>query len=172
MKEIIYNYDNLKETDITEVVVRTKALVINDDNIFIGNEDNVFQFPGGHLEDNESFNECLKREIMEETGIEIEDNNIEKPFMKVTYMNKDWPEKGKNRKAEIYYYVVKTNKYPDLTKTNYTENEKKHNFKIDIIPLKESIKIIENNIPNNEMNKVISPDMIEAIKEYLKQNGD
>ena len=173
MKEILYNYDNLKEEDITEVVIRTKALVINDGNIFVGNANNVFQFPGGHLEDGESFNECLKREILEETGIEIEDNEIEKPFMKIIYMNKDWPEKGKNRKAEIYYYIIKTSKYPDLSKTNYTENEKKHNFRVDTLPLKESIKIIEDNIPTNEMNKVISPDMIEAIKEYLKiSNGE
>lgn len=171
MKEIIYNYDNLINDDITETVIRTKALIINGKNIYIGNANDVFQFPGGHLEDNESFSDCLKREIMEETGIEIEDNDIDKAFMKVTYMNKDWPEKGKNRKAEIYYYVVKTNKYPDLTKTNYTENEKKHNFKVDIILLKDAIKIIENNINKNEMNKVISPDMIEAIKEYLKQEG-
>ncbi len=171
MKEIIYNYDNLKNDDITEIVIRTKALLINGENIFIGNSNDVFQFPGGHLEDNESFNDCLKREIMEETGIKIEDKDIGKLFMKVTYMNKDWPEKDKNRKAEIYYYIVKTNKYPDLTKTNYTENEKKNNFKVDILPLKDAINIIETNIPKNEMNKVISPDMIEAIKEYLKQEG-
>lgn len=29
VKETIYNYDYLKEEDVTEVVVRTKALIIN-----------------------------------------------------------------------------------------------------------------------------------------------
>ena len=29
MKETIYNYDYLKDEDITEVVIRTKALIIN-----------------------------------------------------------------------------------------------------------------------------------------------
>ena len=33
MKEIIYNYDYLKEEDITELVIRTKALIINNKNI-------------------------------------------------------------------------------------------------------------------------------------------
>ena len=128
MKEIIYNNDNLNDDDITELVVRTKALIINHGKILIGNENGVFQFPGGHLEKNESYNDCLKREILEETGIEFSDSEIEGPFMKVTFKNKDWPEVGKNRKSEIYYYVVYTDKNPDLTKTNYTENELKNNF--------------------------------------------
>lgn len=170
MKEIIYNYDYLNDNDITEIVIRMKGLIINDNNIFLGKEKNIYQFPGGHLEDNETFKDCLKREILEETGIELEDNEIKRPFMKVTYMNKDWPKIGNNRKAEIYYYVIETDKKPNLNKVNYTEHEKLGNFRIETIPINESISIIENNIPNNEKNKVIAPDMIMAIKEYLYQN--
>lgn len=169
MKEIIYNYDYLKESDITETVIRTKALLIKNDDIILGNENNIFQFPGGHLEEKESFEECLKREIKEETGIGITDNEIKKPFMKVTFLNKDWPEKGKNRKAEIYYYLIKTDKEPDLTKVSYTAHEKQGNFKLERIPLNLAIDVIKKNIPNNEKNKVIAPDMIMAIEEYLQQ---
>lgn len=171
MKETIYNYDYLKDEDITEIVIRMKALIINNKNIFLGNENNIYQFPGGHLEDNETFEECLKREVLEETGIEIEDNEIKRPFMKVTYMNKDWPEVGKNRKSEIYYYLIETTKRPNMDKVNYTEHEKQGNFKIESIPLNKSINIIENNISRNEKNKVIAPDMIMAITEYLRQCG-
>lgn len=172
MKETIYNYDYLDDDEITETVIRMKALIINDNNILIGNENGVFQFPGGHLEENESFNECLKREVLEEIGIEIDDSEIDRPFMKVTFKNKDWPEPGKNRKAEIYYYIVKTDKKPDLSKTNYTESEIKNNYKIEIFNINEAIDKIKENIPNNEKNKVISPDMISAIEEYLHQlNG-
>ena len=169
MKEIIYNYDYLKDEDITETVIRMKALIINNKNIILGNENNIYQFPGGHLEDSETFEECLKREVLEETGIEIDNNEIKRPFMKVTYLNKDWPEIGKNRKTEIYYYLIETIKNPDMSKVNYTEHEKQGNFKIESIPLNESIKIIEVNIPKNEKNKVIAPDMIMAISEYLHQ---
>lgn len=169
MKEIIYNYDFLTDEDITEIVIRTKALMINNNNIILGNENNIFQFPGGHLEEKETLEECLKREILEETGIEIENDEIKRPFMKVTFKNKDWPEKGKNRKAEIYYYLIETSKEPNLSMVNYTEHEKNGNFKLEFIPLNESINIIKKNIPNNEKNKVIAPDMIMAIEEYLKQ---
>ena len=171
MKETIYNYDYLNNVDITEVVIRTKALIINNKNILLGNEDNIYQFPGGHLEDNETFEECLKREVLEETGIEIDDSEIKRPFMKVTYLNKDWPEIGKNRKSEIYYYLIETNKNPYMSKVKYTEHEKQGNFKIESIPLSESIDIIENNISKNKKNKAIAPDMIMAITEYLHQCG-
>ena len=79
---------------------------------------------------------------------------------------------GKNRKSEIYYYLIKTNKEPDVTKVNYTEHEKQGNFKIDKIPLNSAIEIIRKSIPNNEKNKVIAPDMIMAIEEYLDQCGE
>lgn len=172
MKEVIYNYDYLKDEDITEVVTRIKALIINSKNIILGNENNIYQFPGGHLEENETFEECLKREVLEETGIEIDDNEIKRPFMKVTYLNKDWPEIGKNRKSEIYYFLIETSKNPDMSKVKYTEHEKQGNFKIESIPLRESIYVIEDNISKNEKNKVIAPDMIMAITEYLHQSED
>lgn len=169
MKEIIYNYDYLSDDDITEIVIRTKALIINGNNIILGNENDIFQFPGGHLEANETLVDCLKREILEETGIEILDEEIKRLFMKVTFKNKDWPDKGKNRKAEIYYYLIETNKMPNLKKVNYTENEKNGNFRIELIPLDKVIDVIKENIVKNEKNKVIAPDMIMAIEEYLYQ---
>ena len=42
-------------------------------------------------------------------------------------------------------------------------------LKTDEKQLKDSIDIIKNNIPNNERNEILSPDMIIAIEEYLKE---
>lgn len=171
MKEIIHNDDNLKEEYVTELVVRAKALMLNNGNILLANENDILQFPGGHVEENEDVISCLKREILEETGIEIDDSEIHECILKVVFMNRNWPCVGKNRKCEIYYYVVKSNKLPDLTKINLTKDEKAQNFKVYFVPLDESIEYIVNNIPKNEMNNSISPDMIEVIKEYMKQNN-
>ena len=168
MKEVIYNNDNLKENEVTEFVVRTKGLVINNKYIFLGNEDGTLQFPGGHLEENENLLDCLKREVREETGIVLNNDEISNPFLKVIYYNRNWPTKGNNRKCEIYYYAVNTNKDIDLNNTKYTEKELEKHFKIDKVLLKDAVWYIENNIKNNKKNEVISPDMIIAIKEYLK----
>lgn len=164
MKETIYNYDYLTLEDITEVSIRVKALIINSTKeILLGKSDISYQFPGGHLEDNESLIEALKREVLEETGIEIGDEEIDRPFYKVIYLNKDYPVKGINRKSEIYYYVVKTDKEVDLSKVKLTENETKNNYRVEKMPLLSSIDIIS----KNDNDKVIERDLIDAIEEYL-----
>lgn len=167
MKEVIYNYDNLIDSQITETVVRMKVLLINSDNIYLGYERNIYQFPGGHLEEGETFEECIKREVLEETGISVKDSEILNPFYKVTFLNKDWPEEGKNRRSEIYYYIVNTKEKPDFSRVSLTEHEKTGDFEVREIPLNNVIEEIEKNIKKNEKNKVIAPDMIEAIKEYF-----
>ena len=168
MKEIIHNKDNLKEEDINDLSIRVKGLMINNGNIYLGNERDIYQFPGGHLEEGETIIGCLKREVLEETGIELEDNEIKDLLLKATFMNRDWPRKGNNIKTEFYYYLIETDKDLNLDKLNLTESEKSGNYRIDIIPLDKAIVTIRKNIPKNERNKIIAPDMIEAIEEYLK----
>ena len=169
MKETIYNYDYLTLEDITEVSIRVKALIINSNKeILLGKSDISYQFPGGHLEDNESLIEALKREVLEETGIDLSNEGIGRPFYKVTYLNKDYPVKGINRKSEIYYYVVNTDKEANLSKVKLTENETKNNYRVEKMPLLSSLDIIS----KNDNNKVIERDLIDAIEEYLYQSQE
>ena len=166
MKETIYNYDYLTEEDITEVVIRTKALIINNNKIMLANEHNIYQVPGGHLEENETFEECLKREILEETGIEIDNDEIKRPFMKVTFLNKDWPEKGKNRKTEVYYYEVLCDLKPNLNKVNYTEHEKEGNFTLRYIPYDNVEEELQKNAEEFGDEHGIAKEMLKLLKVY------
>lgn len=166
MKEIIYNNDNLKFSDITSRNVRVKVLLINNGKLLIGNEDGCFMFIGGHQENNEELIDTLKREVEEETGIKLDNEVINGPFLKIIYLNKNYPSKGENRESDIYYYMVETDKLPNLKNTNYTESESKNHFKIEYIDLNDAINVIKKNIPNHENNKIISRDMIIALEEY------
>ena len=52
------------------------VVVIKDGKILLGRRKNAhgegaWCYPGGHLEYGESFEECARREVMEETGVEI-----------------------------------------------------------------------------------------------------
>ena len=72
MKNVVYNKDNISDKEVTDLVVRTKGLLISNGYLLLGNEDGALQFPGGHLEENETLEECLEREILEEIGADTE----------------------------------------------------------------------------------------------------
>lgn len=168
MKEVIFNYDNLTKKDIDEVVARAKALIINDkDEIILGYSNKTYQFPGGHLEKGENINECLIREIKEETGIEIYDYEIT-PFEKITYYNKNYHNTNKNRQNDIYFYILKTNKKINIENSSLDEGEKKGGYIAKIIPLKDVEQILIDSIKDNPINKVIVEEMLEVLKEYYK----
>lgn len=166
MKEILYNYDLLKDEEINRVVQRAKAIIINSNSeILLGYSDNNYHLPGGHLEVGETLSECLSRELLEETGmnIPIEDR---KPFMIITYMNKDYPSIGVNSKYIANYYIIKTDQNPDLSKIDLTENEKEGMFELKYIHIDKVLQELEDNlICCNRKNVVL--DTIEVVKEYL-----
>ena len=166
MKEILYNPDNLSSKDIDEVIIRTKGLIINsNDEITLGYAHKTYQFPGGHLEEGEKLEDCLLREIKEETGIEIEDAVIE-PFIKTTYYTKNYHDSGKNRQNDIYFYVVKTYAKFDMDKANLDEGERHGGFTAKTLPLEGIEQVLIESIPDNKINEVIVNEMLEALKEY------
>lgn len=70
-----YTYGTDKMTDPDFLPV-TAAVIENDGKILIARRKRPFmghywEFPGGKLEENETLEECLKREIREELGIDI-----------------------------------------------------------------------------------------------------
>lgn len=166
MKEKIYNSDNLLDKDIDEVVIRTKGLIINSNNeITLGYSYKTYQFPGGHLEENESLEECLIREIKEETGIELIDYNMT-PFFKTVYYTKNYHNSGKNRKNEIYFYVIKTDEVFNMNNSNLDDWEKEGNYELRVIPLNDVENILVNSIKDNPINEVIVKEILETLKEY------
>ena len=166
MKQIITNKYNLTDSDMTEVVKRVKVLLVNSNNdVLLGYSHNDYQFPGGHVEDNETLIQAVNREVLEETGIELNVTNIE-PFACAIGYYKDWPAEGKNRKIEIYYYEVKTDEEPNLENTEYTENEKDGNFELRYIPLSDVENVLRANAEEYGDKKGIAREMIDLFGVY------
>ena len=166
MKQLITNKYNLTDSDMTEVVKRVKVLLVNSNNdVLLGYSHNNYQFPGGHVEENETLVQAVNREILEETGIELNITNIE-PFACAIGYYKDWPAEGKNRKIEIYYYEVKTDEKPNLENTEYTENEKDGNFELRYIPLLNVENVLRTNAEEYGDKKGIAREMIDLFGVY------
>lgn len=166
MKQLITNKYNLTDSDMTEVVKRVKVLLVNSNNdVLLGYSHNNYQFPGGHVEENKTLVQAVNREVLEETGIELNITNIE-PFACAIGYYKDWPAEGKNRKIEIYYYEVKTDEKPNLENTDYTENEKDGNFELRYIPLLNVENVLRTNAEEYGDKKGIAREMIDLFGVY------
>ena len=161
MKKLVINKNNLELKDINEFVYRPRAIIINSNNeILLGFCNNTYQFPGGFLEDNETLIEGLKREILEETGILLNDKEIIKQICTIEYLNKNYPRKDNNRLTKFSYYYVVTDKKVNLNNTNYDEWEKKNNFKLKYVFISDFEKVLNETINDNPMNKMIYKDMM------------
>ena len=172
MKQLITNNYNLTDSDMTEVVKRVKVLLVNSNNdVLLGYSHNNYQFPGGHVEENETLVQAVNREILEETGIELNITNIE-PFACAIGYYKDWPAEGKNRKIEIYYYEVKTDEKPNLENTEYTENEKNGNFELRYIPLSDVENVLKTNAEEYGDENGIAREMIDLFGVYKTTIND
>lgn len=170
MKEILFNHDNLKSDDIDEIVIRVKALIINDkEEIILAKSHGSYQFPGGHVEKNEELIDALYREINEETGIKID---TEKTLLleKTTYYTKNYHGTGKNRENDIYFYVINTNKEYNLNDLNLDDWEKSGEFKLERVPISEVEDLLEKTIIDNEINDPIYKEMSAVIREYLNKD--
>lgn len=170
MKQIITNKYNLTDSDMTEVVKRVKVLLINSNNeVLLGYSHNNYQFPGGHVEENETLIQTVNREVLEEAGINLNIKSLEPFACAIGYYN-DWPEEGKNRKIEIYYYEVKTDETPNLENTKYTENEKDGNFELRYIPISDVENVLMKNVEEYGDKRGIAREMIDLFEIYKTLN--
>ena len=166
MKLIISNKDNIKEAEVTEVVKRVKALIINSKKeILLVYSHNDYEFLGGHVEDGELYMDTLIRELREEAGIELANIKIS-PFAFKQGYYRDHPSKGKNRKTEIYYYEILTDNAPDLKKQKFTRHEKDGKFTLKYVPLSKVKKVLRDNAKKYGDQFGIQKEMIEIIDVY------
>lgn len=165
IKEIIKNRSNLKLNDINRTTRRAKVLVINQNKLLLAHAAGDYFFIGGHIEKNETDEECLKREIKEECG-----TNFEIPlkkFMQIKHFEKDYPKKDINTLSITNYYIYEGNIKINFNRTNLTEEEKENNFELVYLDKNEVIKILNESLKTGtRIGATI--DTLEVIKEYMR----
>lgn len=170
MKSITINDDNLNDDDIETFVTRVKGLIINTKGkILIAHNNNSYQFPGGHVEEDESLENGVVREIREETGIDVvvEDE----PFLVITTYDNNYFGSSKKVRNRIYYYVFKTDNVPDYSKTHYDQLELASDFNLFYVNVESLDDFLYKAMDEGNIDKSIAREMLLVYEEYKKRFG-
>ncbi|MBQ9267526.1 MAG: NUDIX domain-containing protein [Clostridia bacterium] len=169
METFIINPDNLVDSDIDEVVVRVKNFIINNNReVLVAFSNNGVQLPGGHVEVGENFESAIRREILEEAGIALDNKDtISECFFVTKYYKKNYHGLGHNRLTQINYYVIHSDKQPDIRKVSLTDTEKQHHLNVKFLTFGEFENTTKNVFENaeDEGNRVIAGEMLRAWNE-------
>ena len=128
VNQVIHNEDNLTLNDANRVTRRAKLIVENkSDEILICHMGVKHFLIGGHIDNDESDEQCLTREVAEESGVTLNFSNI-LPIASSNYINKDYPKNGDITYTNTNYYAIKYDLVPNIEMQNLTKEEKKENF--------------------------------------------
>ncbi len=170
MEEIIINDCNLTEEDMSMSVIRVKGLIINSKGkILLAHNNNTYQFPGGHAEENESTDECILREIKEETGISV--GIQERPFLCISTFDPNYFGTGKKVLNRIYYYRFMTDDTPNIQETHYDGLELASDFNLFYINYTDLKSFLKNCIKEGTIDVNIGREMLNVVNVYDKVYG-
>ncbi len=162
MKKIIINDDHLKDTDVEMRVIRVKGFILNSKNkILLAHNNNTYQFPGGHLEDNEDMDDCIIREIMEETGIFLEVK--EEPFLCIKTYDNNYFNTGRKVLNSIYYYRFFTDEVPNFEETHYDSLELESDFNLFYLNFDGLESFLQKHMSSGEIDPKIGREMLHVM---------
>lgn len=141
--------------------VATRAIIIKDDKILLGYEAKPDQYiiPGGGLEKGETLDECVVREVKEETGLIIEPIKcyleITELFLTIKHIN--------------YYYFVSITS--ETGETSLTQGEINEGLTSRWVETNEAVKIFSkyNDYRGNVEKYGLYKRELKALKEALKK---
>ena len=170
MKRVIINDNNLDIKDIDYDVIRVKGLVINsNDELIIVENNNTFQFPGGHIRKDEALEDSLAREINEELGIDVNIDNG--PFMMITTYDNNYFDTGSKVCNKIYYYVVKCDSEPDINNLKLDAIEKETDFNIIKVKLRDLDAFLNKALDDGRIDANIGREMLLVSSEFNNMFG-
>ena len=170
METIIINDNNLNDDDIESKVIRVKGLIINSSGkILLAHNNNTYQFPGGHLEDNEDIDCCIVREIKEETGISVKVK--ERPFLCIKTYDNNYFDTGKKVLNSIYYYRFFTDELPNFDETQYDGLELATEFNLFYVVFADLENFLNKEMKDGNIDTNIGREMIHVFNIYKEQFG-
>ena len=155
-------------------VKKVRAIIINEKGhiLVMKTNSNIYMLPGGKIDDGESDKEALKREVLEEAGISLLEEEIKGPFFQIGYhgISMDKLTKQITKKyVDTQFYVAHTNLPIDETKMKMTEREKARNEKpcyMNISILRYQIEQEKNKPTNSERKKRYDNELLQILDKF------
>ncbi len=170
MQKIFLNDDNLNKDDIDFSVTRVKAIIVNSrGDILLCHNNNTYQLPGGHVDEDETLEACLKREIKEETGIDVKLNYP--PLIEIVTYDSNYFNTNKKVENKIYYFRVDSNDSPNFEETNYDELELETDFNLFYINQENIVLFLKKSLDDGSIDSNIGREMLLVFEEYEKVYG-
>lgn len=164
MKEVIHKLDDVLEEDCLETIKRSKGIFINSrDEIILGMCNNNYHLIGGHVDENEDYEDCLKREVLEETGYVLK-NTIGDCICTIKYISKE----------KLYiakYFEVFEDIIPDMSRVSLTEEEKVGKFHYEFIKKDKALDVLRKSLETCTNENVVL-DTIKVLEIYLGEDND
>ena len=153
----------------TIIKLKSRAIINNSEGkILIANYGGVYLFPGGSIEERETPEKAVIREIKEEIGIEFE---VLKPLVKMRHFQFNYPTRENtttDRLVITYYYAGQANQI-QMENANQTQEENKENFQVGFYSIDEIKHLIRKNNTQNPRNRYFNEEL-DTILEYYRQN--
>ena len=172
MEKITFNYK--ENIEYQKVKDKVRAVILNKDGrALLVKYAGLYMLPGGKIDENETEKEALRREILEESGIDIFlDTDIEnaEPFLKIKTYNQNYydrkADKKINRVRKTSFYALETNQEIKIENQKLSESERKNKHSIEF----ENLSVIEYRVQNNQTDnfrkEIFDREILTALKEY------
>ena len=114
------------------------------------------------MEEDESYNEALNRELLEETGINFELKDNLTPDLKLYRYYENYHETKDNTILEINYFIIRSDQYIDINNLSLTKEEEDGDFSLTYINLLEFENLLKENVLINGDKFGIAEEMLEV----------
>ena len=170
----VYNFNesNLLEEEIDKKVLKVRALIYNPVNnkVILVHYAGLYMLPGGKVDEGETLEEALIREVSEETGIVFSNDDFVKYLLINSYDRNYFDRKSGivNRHTQTTFYIIKTSLEIDENNKKLTISEINKNHQVSYVSLDLVKKLVVENDTTNEKRLQFDRDIIIAIDEFLE----